>query len=59
MFESFSYSNVFIRYERLFASVQNRQFLKCFKTGNGSFSVVSHCIFENTYILLESPFHAE
>ena len=59
MFESFSYSNVFIRYERLFTSVQKRQFLKHFKTIHGSFSVVSHCIFEKTYILLESPFHAE
>ena len=27
MFESFLYSNVYIRYERLFTSVQKRQFL--------------------------------
>ena len=59
MFDSFSYSNVFIRYERLFTSVQKRQFLKRFKTINGSFSVVSHCSFAKTYILLELPFHAE
>ena len=59
MFESFSYSNVFVRYERLFTSVQKLQFFKRFTTINGSFSVVSHCIFEKTYILLESPFHAE
>ena len=59
MFESFLYSNVFIQYERLFTSVQKRQIFKRFKTINGSFSVVSHCIFEKTYILLESPFHAE
>ena len=59
MFESFSYSNVFIRYERLLTSVQKRQFFKHFKTINGSFSVVHHCIFEQTYILLESPFHAD
>ena len=59
MFESFSYSNVFIRYKRLFTSVQKWQIFKHFKTINGSFSVVSHCIFVKTYILLESPFHAE
>ena len=59
MFESFWYSNVFVRYERLFTSVQKQQILKRFKTINGSFSVVSHFIFEKTYILLESPFHAE
>ena len=59
MFESFSYSNVCIPYERLFTSVQKRKIFKSFKTINGSFSVVSHCIFVKTYILLESPFHAE
>ena len=59
MFESFSYSNLFIRYECLFTSVQKQQIFKCFKTINVSFSVVSHCIFVKTYILLESPFHAE
>ena len=59
MFESFSYSNVFIRYRRLFTSVHKRQLFQLFKTINGSFSVVSHCIFEETYILLESPFYAE
>ena len=40
-------------------SVQKQQLFKHFKTTNGSFSVVSHCIFEVTCILLESPFHAE
>ena len=59
MFESFLYSNVFIRYERLFTSVQKQQIFKHFKTINGSFSVVSHCIFVKSYILLESPFHVE
>ena len=59
MFESFSYSNVFIRYGRLFTSVQKRQLFQHFKTINGSFSVVSHCIFEETCILLKLPFHAE
>ena len=59
MFESFSYPNVFIRYGHLFTSVQKRQLFQRFKTINGSFSVVSHCIFEETCILLESPFHAE
>ena len=59
MFESFSYSNIFIRYERLFTNVQKRQIFKHFETINGSFSVVNHCIFVKTYISLESPFHAE
>ena len=59
MFESFLYSNVFIRYDCLLTSVQKRQIFKCFMTINGSFSVVSHCIFVKTYILLESPFHDE
>ena len=40
-------------------SVQKRQLFQRYKTINGSFSVVSHCIFEETCILLESPFHAE
>ena len=53
MFESFSYSNVFIQYERLFTSVQKRQIFERFKTINGSFSVVSHCNFVQPYILLE------
>ena len=39
--------------------VQKRQLFQCFKTSNGSFSVVSHCILEETCVLLESPFHAE
>ena len=59
MFESFPYSNVFIRYEHLFASVQKRPLFQCFMTINRSFSLISHCIFEETCILLESPFHAE
>ena len=40
-------------------SVQKWQLFQHFKTINGSFSVVSNCIFEETCILLESPFHAE
>ena len=40
-------------------SAQKRQLFQRFRTINGSFSVVSHCILEETYILLESPFHAE
>ena len=59
MFELFSYSNVFIHYGRLFMSVQKRRLFQHFKTINGSFSVVSHYIFEETCILLESPFQAE
>ena len=61
MFELFSYSNVFILYRRLCTSVQKWQLFQLFKTINGSFSVVSHmhCIFEETCILLEAPFHAE
>ena len=59
MFESFSYSNVFIPYEHLFTSIQKRQLFQCFRTINGSFSVISNCIFEETCILLELPFHAE
>ena len=59
MFESFSYYNVLIRYGRLFTSVQKWQLFQRFKTIDGSFSVVSHCIFEETCILLESPFHSE
>ena len=40
-------------------SIQEWQLFKCFKTTNDSFSVVNHCIFEETCILLKSPFHAE
>ena len=59
MFELFLYSNVFIRYGHLFMSVQKQQLFQHFKTINGSFTVVSHSIFEETCILLESSFHAE
>ena len=40
-------------------SGQKRQLFECFKPLNNSFSVVSLYIFEETYILLESPFHTE
>ena len=40
-------------------SVQKPKLFQRFKTINGSFTVISHCFFEETYILLESPFHAE
>ena len=40
-------------------SVKKQQLFKHFKTINGSFSVVSICIFEETCILLELPFHAD
>ena len=59
IFESLLYSNVFVCYERLFTSVQKQQLFKHFKTTNDSFSVVSHCILDETCILLESPFHVE
>ena len=59
MFQSLSCSNVFIRCECLFTSVQKQQLFQRFKTINGSFTVVSNCILKETYILLESPFHAE
>ena len=59
MFESLSYFNVFIHYGHLFTSVQKRRLFQRFKTINGSFSVLSHCIFEETCILLELSFHAE
>ena len=38
-------------------SGQKQQLFKCFKP-NGSFSVVNLHIFEETCMLLESPFHA-
>ena len=38
---------------------QKWQLFECFKPLNNSFSVVSLYIFEETYILLESPFHTE
>ena len=42
-------------------SVQKRQLFQRFKTISHSFSVVSHCIFEETctLLVLKSPFHAE
>ena len=40
-------------------SVQTRQLFQHFKTINGSFTVLSNCILKETYILVESPFHAE
>ena len=52
------YSNVFIHHERLFMSGQKLQLFKSFKPCNGSF-LVSHYIFEESCILLESPFLAE
>ena len=36
-----------------------RQLFERFKPLNDSFTVVSPYIFEETYILLESPFHVE
>ena len=59
IFDLFSYSNIFVRYKRLFTSGQKRLLVKRFKSLIGSFSVSSLLIFEETYILLESPFHAE
>ena len=59
MLESFLYSNIFVCYERLFTSGQKRQIFEHFKPLNDSFSVASVYIFEETYILLESPFHTE
>ena len=59
MFESFLYSNVFVRYGRLFTSSQKRKLFEHFKPLNDSFSIVSLYIFEETYILLESLFHTE
>ena len=40
-------------------SGQKRQLFEHFKTLNDSFSVISHYIFEETYILFELPFHTE
>ena len=40
-------------------SVQKRQLFQRFKTINGSFTVVNNCILKETYISIESPFHAE
>ena len=40
-------------------SIQKRQLFKRFKETIDSFSVVSHCIFEETCISLESPFQVE
>ena len=40
-------------------SGQKRQLFEHFKPLNDTFSVVSLYIFEETYILLESPFHTE
>ena len=59
LFESFSYSNVFDRYERLFISGQKWQLFNRFKPFNGYFSVVSLYVSEENCILLESPFHVE
>ena len=59
LFESFSYSNVFVRYERLFMTGQKRQLFSHFKPLNGYFSVVSLYNSEENCISLESPFHAE
>ena len=59
MLESYLYSNVFVHYGHWFMSGQNQQLFELFKPINDSFSVVSIYIFEETYILLESPFHTE
>ena len=40
-------------------SGQKRQLFEHFKPLNDSFSIVSLYIFEENYILLESPFYAE
>ena len=40
-------------------SGQNRQLFEHFKPLNDSFSVVSLSSFEETFILIESPFHTE
>ena len=40
-------------------SVHKWQLFKHLKTINGPFSVVSHCIYEETCILLGLPFRAE
>ena len=37
-------------------TIQKWELFKCFKTTNGSLSVVSHCSFEETYILLDDYF---
>ena len=56
---SFFSSNVFVCYERWFTSGQKQHLFKCFKPRNGYFHVVALYTFEETYRLLESPFHAE
>ena len=50
------HSNTFVRYKHLFTSGQKWQLFKHFKPRDGSFSVVTLYISEET---LESPFHAE
>ena len=54
MFESISYSNVYVRYERLF-ECSKRQLFKYFS----QFIIVILNICKETYILLESPFYSE
>ena len=40
-------------------SGEKQQLFEYFKPTNNSFSIVSLYIFEETYILLETPFHTE
>ena len=59
MYKSFLYSNVFICYKCYLMSGEKWRLFEHFKPLNNSFSVVNLYIFEETYILLELPFHME
>ena len=59
MFEPFLYSNVFVHYKHYFTSGQKWPLFKHFKPLNNPFSVINLYIFEETCIVLESPFHSE